>query len=217
MRLPGSPGVSGRSTISPIRWHCYDAKAMTDIGITRLPMLRATIFRPFFDEYVHCLVESEGLVDAEPSRRVTELSCAIGRAISLLPSQIEVDDPRVRSGRLSIDRFTIRGRFAMRLADYRDEAGSTARLNVVRDAFNSPFRPFVLATTSIGARRARFPPLLPPTLPLESAAQPGRSRATRGARTSLQGTCNSPQRGSQPRSSGTRLRYGTSGSVGSDV
>ncbi len=110
------------------------------------------------DEYVHCLVESEGLVDAEPSRRVTELSCAIGRAISLLPSQIEVDDPRVRSGRLSIDRFTIRGRFAMRLADYRDEAGSTARLNVVRDAFNSPFRPFVLATTSIGQEGLDFHP-----------------------------------------------------------
>ena len=46
----------------------------------------------------------------------------------------------------------------MRLADYRDEAGSTARLNVVRDAFNSPFRPFVLATTSIGQEGLDFHP-----------------------------------------------------------
>ena len=39
------------------------------------------------DEYVHCLVEAEGLIDAEPRRRVSELACAVGRAISLLPSQ----------------------------------------------------------------------------------------------------------------------------------
>ena len=110
------------------------------------------------DEYVHCLVESEGLIDSEPYRRVTELACAIGRAISLLPSQIEVDDPRVRSGRLHIRRFTMRGRFAMRLADYRDEEGSAARLSGVRDSFNSPFRPFVLATTSIGQEGLDFHP-----------------------------------------------------------
>ena len=110
------------------------------------------------DEYVHCLLESEGLIDAEPCRRVTELAGAIGRAISLLPSQIEVDNPRVRSGRLRIGRFTMRGRFAMRLADYRDEEESAARLSGVRDAFNSPFRPFVLATTSIGQEGLDFHP-----------------------------------------------------------
>ena len=108
------------------------------------------------DEYVHCLVESEGLTDKEPRLRVTQLACAVSRAISLLPSQIEVDDPRVRSGRLGIRRFTMRGRFAMRLADYRDEEGAAARLGGVRDAFNSPFRPFVLATTSIGQEGLDF-------------------------------------------------------------
>ena len=110
------------------------------------------------DEYVHCLVESEGVEDKEPRLRVTELACAVSRAISLLPSQIEVDEPLVRAGRLRIRKSTMRGRFAMRLADYRDEEGSAARLGGVRDAFNSPFRPFVLATTSIGQEGLDFHP-----------------------------------------------------------
>ena len=110
------------------------------------------------DEYVHCLVESEGLKDAEPLERVTGLAEAISRALSIHPSQIEVDDPQVRYGRLSIKKFTMRGRFAMRLADYRDEEGSAARLSGVREAFNSPFRPFVLATTSIGQEGLDFHP-----------------------------------------------------------
>ena len=97
-------------------------------------------------------------MDKEPRFRVTSLADAIGRAISLLPSQIEVDEPRVRDGRLRIRKSTLRGRFAMRLADYRDEEGSAARLGGVRDAFNSPFRPFVLATTSIGQEGFDFHP-----------------------------------------------------------
>lgn len=110
------------------------------------------------DEYVHSLVESEGLADAAPSFRALELSKVISRALSLHPSQIEVDDPQVHYGRLKIKKFTMRGRFAMRLADYRDEEGSAARLSGLREAFNSPFRPFVLATTSIGQEGLDFHP-----------------------------------------------------------
>ena len=110
------------------------------------------------DEYVHVLVESEGLRDADAGHCVTKLSESIARVLSLLPSQIEVDDPQVHSGRIRLKKFTLRGRFAMRLADYRDEEGEAARLSGVRDAFNSPFRPFVLATTSIGQEGLDFHP-----------------------------------------------------------
>ena len=44
----------------------------------------------------------------------------------------------------------------MRLADYKDEDGAAARSGSVRDAFNSPFRPFVLATTSVGQEGLDF-------------------------------------------------------------
>jgi hypothetical protein len=110
------------------------------------------------DEYIHCLVEAEGLIGSPPHDRVTGLASRIHTVLSLRPSQITVDDPRIHDGRLQIEEFTLRGRFAMRLADYRDEEGAVARLGGVRDAFNSPFRPFVLASTSIGQEGLDFHP-----------------------------------------------------------
>ena len=110
------------------------------------------------DEFVHCLVEAEGLIGSLPHDRVRGLAGKIHSILSLRPSQIEVDDLRIHDGRLHVEEFTLRGRFAMRLADYRDEEGAVARLGGVRDAFNSPFRPFVLATTSIGQEGLDFHP-----------------------------------------------------------
>lgn len=48
--------------------------------------------------------------------------------------------------------------FAIGVADYKDEEGGAARLGSVRDAFNSPFRPFALATTSVGQEGLDFHP-----------------------------------------------------------
>ncbi len=109
------------------------------------------------DEYVHYLLESEGLAGYPPAERVLGLSKAMRAALSLRPSQIEVDNPRVKDGRIVCDTFQMRGRFAMRLAEYKDEEGAT-RVEGVRDAFNSPFRPFVLATTSVGQEGLDFHP-----------------------------------------------------------
>lgn len=110
------------------------------------------------DEYAHYLVDAEGLSAHEPGARIFGLAKAMANALSVRPSQIDVDDPRVEEGRLTIGKFQMRGRFAMRLADYRDEEGAVARLGGVRDAFNSPFRPFVLATTSVGQEGLDFHP-----------------------------------------------------------
>lgn len=66
---------------------------------------------------------------------------------------------RDREGKkLVINKFQMRGRFAMRLADYKDEEGGAARLGSVRESFNSPFRPFALATTSVGQEGLDFHP-----------------------------------------------------------
>lgn len=110
------------------------------------------------DEYVHCLVEAEGLIGSSPHDRVTGLAGKIHTVLTLRPSQIEVDDPQIRDGQLHVGEFTLRGRFAMRLADYRDEEGAVSRLGGVREALNSPFRPFVLASTSIGQEGLDFHP-----------------------------------------------------------
>ncbi|PBB80299.1 DEAD/DEAH box helicase [Mesorhizobium sp. WSM3879] len=111
------------------------------------------------DEYVHYLVEGEGLVAKTPSERARGVAEAMVRALSIRPSQIEVDDVRAENGRFVFKKpIKMRGRFAMRLAELKDEEGGAVRLSTVREAFNSPFRPFVLATTSIGQEGLDFHP-----------------------------------------------------------
>jgi len=110
------------------------------------------------DEYVHYLVDAEGLGARSSAERVEGVSDAIARALAIRPSQIDVEAPAVVGKKLVINRFQMRGRFAMRLDDYKDEEGGAARMGSVRDTFNSPFRPFVLATTSVGQEGLDFHP-----------------------------------------------------------
>jgi hypothetical protein len=109
------------------------------------------------DEYAHYLVDSEGLGAQPEHERAIGVGQAMATVLGIRPSQIDVDDVRVKGESLNIRKFQMRGRFAMRLADYKDEEG-TVRLGSVRDAFNSPFRPFVLATTSVGQEGLDFHP-----------------------------------------------------------
>lgn len=110
------------------------------------------------DEYAHYLVDAEGLSASTAEERASGVARAMATALAIRPSQIDVDDVHVEGDRLAINKFPMRGRFAMRLADYKDEDGAVARLGGVRDAFNSPFRPFVLATTSVGQEGLDFHP-----------------------------------------------------------
>jgi hypothetical protein len=111
------------------------------------------------DEYAHYLVEGEGLSASPERERVTGIANAMAHALSVRPSQIDVDDIGVEGSQIIFKpSIRMRGRFAMRLAEYKDDEGGTVRLGSVRDAFNSPFRPFVLATTSIGQEGLDFHP-----------------------------------------------------------
>jgi len=110
------------------------------------------------DEYAHYLVDAEGLGARPAGERATGVARAMAQALATRPSQIDVDEVHVEGEALAVGKFQMRGRFAMRLADYKDEDGAVARLGGVRDAFNSPFRPFVLATTSVGQEGLDFHP-----------------------------------------------------------
>jgi hypothetical protein len=110
------------------------------------------------DEYVHVLFEAEGLNGHAPREVVARLAEVMVDALSLRPAQVEVDQIRVRRGRLETERMTMRGRFAMRLADSGETEAGEKRTGLVRIAFNSPFRPFVLATTSVGQEGLDFHP-----------------------------------------------------------
>ncbi len=111
------------------------------------------------DEYAHYLVDGEGLSGKGAAERVTGVAKAMASALFIRPSQIDVDDVGVEEGRIVFrPPIRMRGRFAMRLAEMKDEEGGAVRLSTVREAFNSPFRPFVLATTSIGQEGLDFHP-----------------------------------------------------------
>lgn len=108
------------------------------------------------DEYVHVLLEAEGFLDLPGPDRVERIANVIEAALSLRPAQIDVDDLSVRNGSIHLDRFQMRGRFAVRLAPKAETENGESRTGLVRTAFNSPFRPFVLATTSIGQEGLDF-------------------------------------------------------------
>ena len=111
------------------------------------------------DEHVHVLQESLGLINVEPERRVKETADAIAGALSIRTAQVRVDEYRLQDSRDAYSRkdFNIRCRFALRFGELKDDSNETlARADVVRTAFNSPFRPFILASTSIGQEGLDF-------------------------------------------------------------
>jgi len=109
------------------------------------------------DEQCHVLVESLGVGELAPRERVEKIAEEIGRALGIRTALLKVDDIVVRDDAVTLKPYRIRCRFALRLGDLKDDDGKEiARADVVRAAFNSPFRPFVLATTSIGQEGLDF-------------------------------------------------------------
>ena len=114
-----------------------------------------------FDEYVHILLESEGLSDKDPSEKAEGLAKAfmapLGlRTVSLGVDRIEVS-PDTRT--IQFEPREMRARFALRFGQGKEKAEAGAeptREDYVRRAFNSPFWPFVLATTSVGQEGLDF-------------------------------------------------------------
>ena len=111
------------------------------------------------DEYTHVLRESLGLIDKVPAETASELSEVICDALTLRTSNLGVDD-------IDIDPLTcqvkcegrgIRARFALRFGEEKvEDSQEMTRADQVRTAFNSPFWPFVLATTSVGQEGLDF-------------------------------------------------------------
>ena len=110
------------------------------------------------DEYIHVLHESLGLVGHDPVESATKLSETIERALSLRAPTLRFDEVVWDSSeRPTTEKHGIRCRYALRFGDEQsaDYEGRTRDVDV-RIAFNSPFRPFVLATTSIGQEGLDF-------------------------------------------------------------
>ena len=110
------------------------------------------------DEYCHVLYESLGLVGHASDECALKMSRTIQRALSLRAPTLRYDEYLLGDDGVVVpNKRGIRCRYALRFGSETsaDWEGRTRDVDV-RVAFNSPFRPFVLATTSIGQEGLDF-------------------------------------------------------------
>jgi len=111
------------------------------------------------DEYLHMVVEQNGLVEKSDEVKYHKIEEVFNDVVGMRVSTLGVDEIRPLRSRKEVevtDR-TMRARYAMRFGDEKSEDDqSVQRTGTIRQAFNSPFWPFVLATTSIGQEGLDF-------------------------------------------------------------
>jgi hypothetical protein len=140
------------------------------------------------DEYAHVLIDASGLQEADDATRAATVADKIHEAVGLLGGTVGTQEFYVRDGQRFVPKnFRIRTRFALRLSDTRDTENQELRIDQIRHAFNSPFRPFVLATTSIGQEGLDFHPYCHavhhwnlPATPVEMEQREGRVHRYKG-------------------------------------
>ena len=111
------------------------------------------------DEYVHILPDRLGILDAASSDATDQLADALRDSLTVRTVSYSCHDVADDGDgmRFKQGRHRMRGRFALRFGQDRvEETGDSTRTTQVRDAFNSPFWPFVLATTSVGQEGLDF-------------------------------------------------------------
>jgi hypothetical protein len=113
------------------------------------------------DEYAHVLRDVLGLFGREPAEIAHDVADAMHSALALRTSRLDLDEIRADAarGQVAIQTRSLRAHFAMRFGtDKQEDETSAQREDQVRAAFNSPFWPFVLATTSVGQEGLDFHP-----------------------------------------------------------
>jgi hypothetical protein len=119
------------------------------------------------DEYAHLLKESLGVAAAPAAEMAEKISAELIGALTLRTASLRIDEvtapPYAREVKLNSEPMHIR--FAMRFGDdrYGEKAqpafaglSTGTRKERVRAAFNSPFWPFVLVSTSVGQEGLDF-------------------------------------------------------------
>jgi hypothetical protein len=111
------------------------------------------------EEYAHVLRDATGATALGTEKVCAELSRALDEAVGIRTATLTVDDIRLPAGGTQIEMCDLRMRslFAMRFgSDKAEDDKQAVRDSAVRSAFNSPFWPFVLATTSVGQEGLDF-------------------------------------------------------------
>ena len=111
------------------------------------------------DEYVHVLKNALGQFDQKSTEMMTNIAESIQTTLTIRAAALTVDHIRPKDYHEPIETNRLPSKFAMPFGQGRDdESGDTAasRSQKVRDAFNSPFWPFVVVSTSIGQEGLDF-------------------------------------------------------------
>jgi hypothetical protein len=109
------------------------------------------------DEYLHVLPEWLGLVDRHEEDQLVDIAREVHDVVSVRAANYGVEEVVDSDGVLSLETQKWRARFALRFGvRATDEQASLHRQGLVRSAFNSPFWPFVLASTSLGQEGLDF-------------------------------------------------------------
>lgn len=108
------------------------------------------------DEFVHTLVDSEGLQEKDAASRAAGVGEVMAAALTLRATNTTIDTIDVTATAARLTTHRVRAHFAVRFGSGQDEEKKVQRESQVRAAFNSPFWPFVLASTSVGQEGLDF-------------------------------------------------------------
>lgn len=143
----------------------HEAQALLRAGAGRNVYWRSVMayaakhdLQSVLDEYVHVIFEPERHTEHTETSVVTTIAKHVCEVLSLRSAQVELNHFHLPGREIKRKRIPLRSRFAMRLTPKAEEDGGVIRAGLVRRAFNSPFHPFVLASTSIGQEGLDFHP-----------------------------------------------------------
>ena len=114
------------------------------------------------DEHAHVLRDWLGYVSLDGAEQRAKaaagIATKIGDALRLRTSALRVDIPRRKEDDESVEleAHRMRSRFAVAFGDQVLDEGGQARVGAVSVAFNSPFWPFVVTSTSVGQEGLDF-------------------------------------------------------------
>jgi hypothetical protein len=108
------------------------------------------------DEYVHTLVDSLGLSHDEPAERATTLAARIRATAGTRSAVNEIHELHSDGTKTEVSTHKVNSHIAARFGRALGTEAAENREATVRDSFNSPFWPFVLASTSVGQEGLDF-------------------------------------------------------------
>ncbi len=109
------------------------------------------------DEYTHVLYESLGLLGHDSGQSAGKIGRIMRQALSIRAPSLTFDEIVSTDTSCTLKSRRLSCRYALRFGTERtEETGERTRDVDIQVAFNSPFRPFILATTSIGQEGLDF-------------------------------------------------------------